>query len=134
MTAIVAAGTSPADAPTLAGAHPPLQLLDDHHLVQRHLEGDPRAFGALVDRYQARLYEFIGSGGEDRERVEELVQQVFVRVFRHLRRFDSTKDLATWMYGIAASLVRDNPRHRGRDPLLPVSSDDASQAQRRGRQ
>jgi RNA polymerase sigma-70 factor (ECF subfamily) len=120
MTAIVAAGTSPADAPTQAGARQALQQqLDDHHLVQRHLEGDPRAFGALVDRYQPRLYEFILSGGEDRERVEELVQQVFVRVFRHLRRFDPTKDLATWMYGIAANLVRDIPRQRGRDPLLP---------------
>lgn len=119
MTAIVAAGTSPADAPTQAGARLALQQLDDHHLVQRHLEGDPRAFSALVDRYQPRLYEFIGSGGEDRERVEELVQQVFVRVFRHLRRFEPTKDFATWIYGIAANLVRDHPRQRGRDPLLP---------------
>jgi len=119
MTAIVAAATSPADAPTQAGARLALQQLDDHHLVQRHLEGDPRAFSALVDRYQARLYEFIGSGGEDRERVEELVQQVFVRVFRHLRRFEQNKDVATWIYGIAANLVRDNPRQRGQDPLLP---------------
>jgi RNA polymerase sigma-70 factor (ECF subfamily) len=119
MTAIIATGTSPADAPTQAGARLALQQLDDHHLVQRHLEGDPRAFGALVDRYQPRLYEFIVSGGEDRERVEELVQQVFVRVFRHLRRFEPTKEFATWIYGIAANLVRDNPRQRGRDPLLP---------------
>ncbi|HXJ30532.1 MAG TPA: sigma factor [Gemmatimonadales bacterium] len=119
MTTIGAPTIRPAGAPTQAGAHPPLQLLDDQHLVQRHLEGDPRAFGALVDRYQPRLHEFIGSGGDDRERVEELVQQVFVRVFRHLRRVDPTKDLATWIYGIAANLVRDNPRQRGRDPLLP---------------
>lgn len=119
MTAIVAARTSPAGAPTGAGALPPLRLLDDQHLVQRHLEGDPRAFGALVDRYQARLHEFIATGGEDRERTEELVQQVFIRVFRHLRRFDPTKNIATWIYGIAANLVRDNPRQRGRDPLLP---------------
>ena len=118
MTTIGAPTIRPAGAPTQAGAHPPLQLLDDQHLVQRHLEGDPRAFGALVDRYQPRLYEFIVSGGEDRERVEELVQQVFVRVFRHLRRFDPTKNLATWIFELAANLARDTPRERGRDPLL----------------
>jgi hypothetical protein len=31
-----------------------LPELDDGHLAQRHLQGDPRAFGALVDRYQTR--------------------------------------------------------------------------------
>jgi RNA polymerase sigma-70 factor (ECF subfamily) len=101
------------------GATGPLQQLDDRHLVQRHLEGDPRAFGTLVDRYQVPLHAFITGAGEDRERTEELVQQVFVRVFRHLRRFDPTKNLATWIYEIAANLARDNPRQRGRDPLLP---------------
>lgn len=119
MTAIFAARTSSADAPSWAGAHPLLRLLDDHNLVERHLAGDPRAFGALVDRYQAKLHEFIATGGEDRERTEELVQQVFIRMFRHLRRFDPTKNIATWIYGLAANLVRDNPRQRGRDPLLP---------------
>jgi RNA polymerase sigma-70 factor (ECF subfamily) len=119
MTTIGAPTMRPTDVPIPTSAHPPLELLDDHHLAERHLEGDPRAFAALVDRYQARLHEFIASGGEDRERTEELVQQIFVRVFRHLRRVDPTKDLATWIYGIAANLVRDNPRQRGQDPLLP---------------
>ncbi|HET7248868.1 MAG TPA: sigma factor [Gemmatimonadales bacterium] len=119
MTDFIGAGMPPADMATLAGARPALQQLDDHHLVQRHLAGDPRAFGALVDRYQAGLHEFITGAGEDRERAEELVQQVFVRVFRHLRRFDPTKNLATWIFELAANLARDNPRERGRDPLLP---------------
>jgi RNA polymerase sigma-70 factor (ECF subfamily) len=103
---------------TAAGVNVAARQLDDHQLVQRHLEGDPRAFGALVDRYQARLHEFLTGGGEDRERAEELVQQVFVRVFRHLRRFDPTKNLATWIFELAANLARDTPRERGRDPLL----------------
>jgi DNA-directed RNA polymerase specialized sigma24 family protein len=39
-------------------------------------------------------------------------------VFRHLRRFDPTKNLATWIFELAANLARDTPRERGRDPLL----------------
>ena len=117
MTLVATTGAPPSES-ARAGDCPGLHELDDHQLVQRHLEGDPRAFGALVDRYQARLHEFLIGGGEDRERAEELVQQVFVRVFRHLRRFDPTKNLATWIFELAANLARDTPRERGRDPLL----------------
>jgi RNA polymerase sigma-70 factor, ECF subfamily len=117
MTLVATTGAPPSES-ARAGDCPGLHELDDHQLVQRHLAGDPRAFGALVDRYQARLHEFLTGGGEDRERAEELVQQVFVRVYRHLRRFDPTKNLATWIFELAANLTRDNPRERGRDPLL----------------
>lgn len=119
MTTFVPARTPPTDAASRASARPAPQEIDDDRLVQRHLEGDPRAFGALVDRYQSHLHQFITRAGEDRERAEELVQEVFVRVFRHVRRFDRTKSLSAWIYTIAANLARDNPRRRGRDPLLP---------------
>ena len=53
-----------------------LTELDDGHVVQRHLAGDPHAFGALVDRYQVRLLNFVNRTIGDRERAEDLVQPV----------------------------------------------------------
>src|SRR5712692_3444059 len=61
-----------------------LHELDDGQLVLEHLGGDAQAFGALVDRYQTRLLNFINRTIGDRERAEDLVQEVFIRVFRHL--------------------------------------------------
>ena len=68
-----------------------LRQLDDGELAQRHEEGDPQAFGALVDRYQTRLLSFVHRSIGDREQAEDLVQEVFIRVFRHLHRFDRTR-------------------------------------------
>lgn len=92
--------------------------LDDGHLVQRHLKGDRQAFGALVDRYQTRLLNFVNRTIGDRDRAEALVQEVFIRVFRHLHRFDRTKKFSTWIYTIGSNLAKNELRSRSRDPLV----------------
>src|SRR4029077_13255526 len=81
--------------------------LDDGHLAQRHLAGDPQAFGALVDRYQTRLLNFIDRTIGNRERAEDLVQEGFIRVFRRLRRFDGTQRFSSWIYTIASNLAEN---------------------------
>jgi len=95
-----------------------LHELGDGRLAERHLEGDPQAFGALVDRYQTRLLNFINRSVRDRERAEDLVQEVFIRVFRHLHRFDRTKKFSTWIYTIASNLAKNEVRSRSRNPLV----------------
>ena len=95
-----------------------LHELDDGQLVLRHLAGDAQAFGAVVDRYQTRLLNFINRTIGDRERAEDLVQEVFIRVFRHLHRFDQTKKFSTWIYTIASNLGKNELRNRSRNPLV----------------
>lgn len=95
-----------------------LHELDDGHVVMQHLNGDGQAFGALVDRYQTRLLNFVNRTIGDRERAEDLVQEVFIRVFRHLHRFDQTKKFSTWIYTIASNLAKNELRNRSRNPLV----------------
>src|SRR5438067_5656981 len=95
-----------------------LHEFDDGRLVLEHLSGDPQAFGTLVDRYQTRLLNFINRTIGDRERAEDLVQEVFIRVFRHLHRFDQTKKFSTWIYTIASNLAKNELRNRSRNPLV----------------
>src|SRR3989441_1092429 len=95
-----------------------LHELEDGRLVLGYLAGDPQAFGALVDRYQTRLLNFINRTIGDRERAEDLVQEVFIRVFRHLHRFDQTKKFSTWIYTIASNLAKNELRNRSRNPLV----------------
>ena len=83
-----------------------------------HLAGEPQAFGTLVDRYQTRLLNFVNRTIGDRERAEDLVQEVFIRVFRHLHRFDQTKKFSTWIYTIASNLAKNELRNRSRNPLV----------------
>src|SRR5437773_777119 len=95
-----------------------LHELDDGRLVLEHLSGDPQAFGTLVDRYQTRLLNFINRTIGDRERAEDLVQEVFIRVFRHLHRFDQSKKFSTWIYTICSNLAKNELRNRSRSPLV----------------
>src|SRR5213080_2852493 len=95
-----------------------LHELDDGRLVLEHLAGDAQAFGALVDRYQTRLLNFINRTIGDREKAEDLVQEVFIRVYRHLHRFDRSKKFSTWAYTIASNLAKNELRNRSRNPLV----------------
>ena len=91
---------------------------DDAYVVSAFLEGDERAFSELVERYQTRLLNFIYRTIGDRERSEDLVQEVFIRVYRHLHRFDRTKKFSTWAYTIASNLAKNELRNRSRNPLV----------------
>ena len=95
-----------------------LQTQDDSGIVAAHLGGDPQAFEELVDRYQRRLLNFVYRTIGDRERAEDLVQEVFIRVHRHLARFDQTKKFSTWIYTIASNLAKNELRNRSRNPLV----------------
>jgi len=95
-----------------------LQVLDDNQLVTSFLNGTANAFDILVDRYQSRLLNFVYRTVGDRERAEDLVQEVFIRVYRHLARFDQGKKFSTWIYTIASNLAKNELRNRARSPLV----------------
>jgi len=92
--------------------------LDDAQVVQAFLDGRQRAFDELVARYQVRLLNFVYRTVGDRERAEDLVQEVFIRIYRHLHRFDQTKKFSTWAYTIASNLAKNELRNRSRNPLV----------------
>jgi RNA polymerase sigma-70 factor (ECF subfamily) len=95
-----------------------LRALDDAAVVGVFLAGDERAFQELVERYETRLLNFVYRTIGDREKAEDLVQEVFIRVYRHLHRFDRTKKFSTWAYTIASNLAKNELRNRSRNPLV----------------
>jgi len=90
----------------------------DSEVVQASLDGDSTAFDELVRRYDQRLLNFVYRTIGDRERGEDLVQETFVRVYRHLHRFDQSKKFSTWIYTIASNLAKNELRNRSRNPLV----------------
>jgi RNA polymerase sigma-70 factor (ECF subfamily) len=92
--------------------------LDDSGLVAAFLAGEKKAFTELVERYHVRLVNFVYRTTGDRERAEDLVQETFIRVYRHLHRFDQTKKFSTWVYTIASNLAKNELRNRSRNPLV----------------
>jgi RNA polymerase sigma-70 factor, ECF subfamily len=112
----------PAHLSSGAAVRDQLRSIDDGAVVSAFLAGEERAFQELVDRYQTRLLNFIYRTIGDRERAEDLVQEVFIRVYRHLHRFDRSKKFSTWIYTIASNLAKNELRNRSRNPLVLFQS------------
>lgn len=76
---------------------------DDSSLVQHSLNGDPRAFEILVDRYQRPVYNLAFRFTADKEDAEDISQTVFVKAFEKLRTFDPKYRFFSWLYKIAVN-------------------------------
>lgn len=87
-------------------------------LVRRCLQGDPAAVQTLVDRFQSDVYGLCLRLLHHRQDAEDVTQEVFLRVFRSLRRWDGERPLKPWIVGIAVNRCRTWLAQRGRRPEL----------------
>jgi RNA polymerase sigma-70 factor (ECF subfamily) len=81
----------------------------DGALIERWKRGDQRAAAEIVQRHAQALARFASSTGE-RDGVEELVQDTFVRAFHSLDTFRADSSLRTWLFTILRRLVLDRKR------------------------
>lgn len=84
---------------------------DEAALLVRCRRGDTRAWDALFDRHYAAVARFVHGLGADFADAEEICQDTFLAVIRHLDRFDGRSRFGTWLLRIAANKARD---HRDR--------------------
>ncbi len=85
---------------------------DDHSLVQACRMGQTEAFGALVRRYQQRLYPTVLRLVGNAEDAEDILQDAFVRAFEKLDQFHGESSFYTWVYRIAVNLALSGHRRR----------------------
>ena len=96
---------------------------DDAHLISAIAGGDSRALEALYDRYSATVFRMAMRILQQRELAEEVVQEVFWRVWRRSGSFDAERGRVTqWLFGIAHNLCIDELR-RIRARPVPVYDD-----------
>lgn len=86
----------------------------DKKLVLDTLNGDVDSFSALVLSYQERLYNFLLRLTSCREDAEEVLQDVFLRVYKYLYRFDIDRSFSTWIYCIAVNTFKDYYKRKKR--------------------
>jgi RNA polymerase sigma-70 factor (ECF subfamily) len=91
----------------------PMTDVDEFELVQQARDGDVSAFETLLDRYQERVHRIVLPIVKNPMDVEEVVQDVFLSVFRKIDRFRGESSISTWIHRIAvnAALMRRR-RHK----------------------
>ena len=90
----------------------------DEELIWQCRQGDGRAWEQLVQRHQDRIlnlaYQFIGN----REEAQDLAQEIFVRLYIRLDKYDASRTFRTWFNSLARNLCIDHYRRRKKAPLV----------------
>lgn len=101
----------------------------DARLVEEARRGDRDAFGELVTRYERRLIRVILRFVPDQEQARDLAQETFLRVYRRLDQFDSSRRFGPWLFRVGVNLTLDYLRKRKRRVKWSVFSDAAGERQ-----
>jgi RNA polymerase sigma-70 factor (ECF subfamily) len=80
---------------------------DDARLVAAFLNGDGESFAALVDRHMPMVYKFSYRYVGNADAANDIVQEVFIKVWKNIRKFDQEKSFKTWLLTIAKNTALD---------------------------
>ena len=105
---------------------------NDRELVRRAQKEDKEAFEELVRRHQARVFAVAGGILRNKEDVEDIAQQVFLKAYFSLKRFDQRAAFSTWLYKITVNECWDLLRKRKVRPLLYEADLSEEQARQYG--
>jgi RNA polymerase sigma-70 factor, ECF subfamily len=97
--------------------------LEDGAIVARVLSGEEDLFEVLVRRYQARVVSHVSRMVGVREDAIDLSQEIFLKVFQALNRFNPSYKFSTWLFRIAGNAAIDHLRKR-RLRTVPLETPD----------
>ena len=98
---------------------------EEKSLVQRCRGGEDEAWRELVDRYGSKIYSVAYHFTLKREDAEELSQEIFLKIFENLHRYDGGFPLVAWVLSVSRNLCIDRYRRKKREKSFRFLSDDA---------
>jgi RNA polymerase sigma-70 factor (ECF subfamily) len=96
---------------------------EDVRLMALAAGGDMAAFEQLVERHQRMVIGTVGRMLGTNSDAEDIAQQVFVRVWKNVKRYEPRAKFTTWLLKITRNLVFNELRRRSRHPTVPLQSE-----------
>lgn len=96
---------------------------DDAQLLALCRQGDGRAFRALYTRYKTDVYRVVAHMLSAQTERDDVVQEVFLQVFRSLPRFKGQAKLSTWIHRVAVNVVLQHIRKKKSRIQLQLQKD-----------
>lgn len=81
-------------------------MVDESTLISNTLNGDIQSFALLVKAYQGQLYNFIYKMTKSKEDTEDILQDVFVKVYNNLYKYNNNYRFSTWIYTITLNTIK----------------------------
>ena len=98
---------------------------DEKSLVERCRKGEDEAWRELVETFGQKIYSVAYHFTLKREDAEELAQEIFLKIFENLHRYDGSFPLVAWIVSLSRNLCIDRYRRRKREKSFRFVSDDA---------
>jgi len=80
---------------------------EDQELIQKYLSGDNASLGFLIKKYLGPIYGFAYRYTNNVQEAEDITQETYLRVWKHLKKFDKNKNFKTWLFTIAKNASLD---------------------------
>jgi RNA polymerase sigma-70 factor (ECF subfamily) len=94
--------------------------VDESVLVAQAREGDTRAFGELVRRYEGKIFRLAQHITQNREDAEDVLQETFMKAYEHLDQFQGNSKFYTWIVRIAVNQALMKLRRRKTDKSVSL--------------
>lgn len=91
--------------------------VSDTNLIQKCLAGEQDAFAELVARYKKLIYSVVYNMIHDKQEVNDISQEVFIRIYKSLDRYNPEYKFSTWSVKIASNLCLDILRKKKIDTV-----------------
>ncbi len=91
--------------------------LSDEAAARLVQSGQTEKFGILVERYEAKLFRYGRKFLSSHENIEDVVQEVFIKVYENIQSFDSSQKFSSWIYRIAHNTYINVLKKNSRMPM-----------------
>ena len=98
-------------------------VLSDTDLINKAQNGDESAFNELVCRYDRSVLSLALKYVNDRDDAKDIYQEVFLRVFRGLKKFQFKSEFSTWLYRITTNVCLTFVKAGKRQTMMRINND-----------
>lgn len=91
--------------------------------IERAKKGDLFAFEEIVSEFEKPLWNYLVRLSGSRDDAEDLIQDTFVKVYKHIKTIDPSKNIKSWIYTIATNTAYDYLRKKKREALVELDEE-----------
>lgn len=99
-----------------------IEKINDNELVDIVREKNPEYYEEIIGRYQGKLFAYLYRLIGEKEEAEDLLQDVFIKAFRNLKSYDTSRKFSSWIYRIAHNEAVNHIKRKSLKRFIPLES------------